>query len=110
MTQVPIDVMSRPFSCDRITFLMLPDGIFEIALGRQILNAYFTNSSATDLHNIEIFIESASDSGIVINPSTKVVKKLPSNAFTLISWVLGLDSVLLALLPSLYISVPCPSS
>ena len=83
---IPITVPNRPFSTDLITNLMLPDGIFEISLGKQRINAYFRNIGVTSTASSKIFIESASDPNIIVTATTHYVYNLIGGASTLLSW------------------------
>lgn len=83
---IPIDIINRPFSSDFITGLMLPDGIFESTLGRQQLNAHFTNKGNSTLSGLKIYVESASDIRIVIIPATHHVASLAGGAASLNTW------------------------
>ncbi|GLU55754.1 hypothetical protein Dfri01_52150 [Dyadobacter frigoris] len=65
---------------------MLPDGIFEATLGRQQLNAYFSNTGASTQTNLKIYVESTSHPGIIITPSTHTVGSLLAGASSLQSW------------------------
>jgi hypothetical protein len=83
---IPVDIINRPFASDFITGLMLPDGIFEATLGRQQLNAHFTNKGSSDLPALKIYAESTSHPGIVITPATHHVATLAGGAATLGAW------------------------
>ncbi|HEX2396462.1 MAG TPA: hypothetical protein VHI78_14030 [Bacteroidales bacterium] len=89
---IPIKINNRPFSTDFITGLMLPDGIFEASLGRQLLNAHFVNSGSFTLTDLTVYIESASHPGIVITPATHLVSGLVVGASTLQSWEIDVGS------------------
>ncbi|GAB3241247.1 hypothetical protein GCM10027346_36420 [Hymenobacter seoulensis] len=65
---------------------MLPDGIFETTLGKQRINAHFTNSGATALASSEIYLESVSHPGIVITPRTHFIASLNANASRVLAW------------------------
>jgi hypothetical protein len=71
-----IDILNRPFATEIITGLMLPDGVFETTLGKQKINAQFKNTGASTATNSQIYIESVSNPGIVITPSTFTVASL----------------------------------
>jgi hypothetical protein len=81
-----ITINNRPFASDYITGLMLPDGIFEATLGRQQLNAHFTNTAASAQAGLNIYAESASHPGILITPATHYVSSLSGGASSLQSW------------------------
>jgi len=62
-----VTVPNRPFSTEIITGLMLPDGIFESALGNQRLNAHFRNEDANSV-SVNVYVESVSDPRFVVTP------------------------------------------
>lgn len=75
---ISVAIPNRPFSSDAITGLMLPDGIFEAALGKQRLNAHFVNQAAT--MNGRVYLESVSHPGIVVTPATHHTTLVASGA------------------------------
>ena len=75
-----ISVPNRPFSTDIITGMMLPDGIFVATLGKQLINAHFTNSGASTVADSNIYLESVSHPGIVVTPNTHHASNLASGA------------------------------
>ncbi|PIW59936.1 hypothetical protein [Shewanella sp. CG12_big_fil_rev_8_21_14_0_65_47_15] len=79
-------IPNRPFSTEPITGMMLPDGIFEISLGKQRINAHFTNSGAAPVANATVYIESVSHPGIVITPATFPLNNVQSNVAHLFGW------------------------
>lgn len=81
-----INILNRPFATEIIIGLMLPDGIFETSLGKQRINAQFKNTDTSTVNVVKIYIESVSDPGIVITPSTHIVNGLASQATHLLSW------------------------
>lgn len=81
-----ISVPNRPFSTDIITGLMLPDGIFVATLGKQLINAHFTNSGASTVADSSIYLESVSHPGIVVTPNTHHASNLASGASRVLSW------------------------
>jgi hypothetical protein len=83
---IPIDIINRPFAVDFITGMMLPDGIFEATLGRQQLNAHFTNKGSSALSALKIYAESTSHPGVVITPATHYVSSLTGGASSLNAW------------------------
>ena len=83
-TSPSITVPNRPFSTESITGLMLPDGIFEAALGNQRLNAHFSNGDANPV-NVAIYVESVSDPRFVVVPQTYNVG-LPGGTSHLLAW------------------------
>jgi hypothetical protein len=82
-----ISIPHRPFGAELITGLQLPDGFFETSLGTQRINAYFQNTTGGVLNNIEFYIESVSDPGIIITPQTYILPSLPAGASRLNSWI-----------------------
>lgn len=89
---IPITVKNRPFASDYITGLMLPDGIFEATLGRQQLNAHFTNNGNSPQTNTNIYVESASHPGINITPATHYISSLNGGASSLESWEVDISN------------------
>jgi hypothetical protein len=65
---------------------MLPDGIFEASLGRQVINAHFQNAGASAATNVQVYVESVSNAGIVVQPRTHFVGPLAGGAARLLSW------------------------
>src|SRR5712691_7638521 len=87
----PITVPNRPFATDMITGLMLPDGVFEASIGNQWINAHFTNAGAATVANLNVYIESVSNPGIVVQPQTHVVSTLASGAAVLLDWAIDVS-------------------
>lgn len=81
-----ITVPNRPFSSELITGLALPDGVFETTLGAQRINAHFKNQGFAALSNVNVYVESVSDPGIVITPQTYPISSLANNASRLLFW------------------------
>ncbi|MCJ8166064.1 hypothetical protein MKJ04_14550 [Pontibacter sp. E15-1] len=81
-----ITIPNRPFSTEIITGLMLPDGIFETTLGKQRINAHFTNTGTGTIASSEIYLESASHPNIVVTPRTHFVSGMNGNASRVLSW------------------------
>lgn len=83
MTQFSIP--NRPFATELITDLMTPDGIFEATLGQQNINAHIRNDSVT-INNVQVYIESVSDPGIVVTPATYNLTSAATGVSHLFSW------------------------
>jgi len=81
-----ITIPNRPFATEPITGFMLPDGIFEVALGKQFLNAQFTSVGSAAATSIRIYVEGVSHPSIAITPFTHFVSNLESNAVRVLSW------------------------
>lgn len=79
-------IPNRPFSTEPITGMMLPDGIFEVSLGKQRINAHFVNGGAAPVTNATVYIESVSHPGIVITPATYPLNNAQSNVAYLFGW------------------------
>jgi hypothetical protein len=88
-----LTVPNRPFASDRITGLMLPDGIFEATLGKQILNAHFTNTSASPITDAAIYVEGASHPGVVVTPYTYQLNNFAGNKSLVLSWEIDVSAV-----------------
>lgn len=84
-------IPNRPFATEKITGLMVPDGLFEITLGNQRLNAHIRNDAGTALEGAEVYIEGTSDPGIGISPAVQPLGMLAPGASHLVSWDLDLS-------------------
>ena len=89
---IPVTVNNRPFASDYITGLMMPDGIFEASLGRQQLNAHFSNTGTTALSGLNIYIESTSHPGISVTPATHSVASLKAGTSALQNWEVNVSN------------------
>lgn len=78
-------IPNRPFASEPITGLMTPDGIFEVALGTQIINAHIMNNGAA-IDQVKVYIESISDPGIVLKPETHNIIHAATGVFHLFNW------------------------
>lgn len=88
-----ITIPNRPFASEIITGLMLPDGIFETSLGRQRINAHFSNNGATSVAGARVYVESASHPGIVVVPTTHTLSALAGGASRVLTWEADLTAV-----------------
>jgi hypothetical protein len=86
MAMTTLQIPNRPFASELITGLALPDGIFEIAFGQQMINAHFQNGGNAAVTNTRVYIESTSDPGIAIVPATQVIANLPQGGARVLSW------------------------
>jgi hypothetical protein len=86
MTTTPMAVQTRPFAIEPVTNVMLPDGIFDNALYKLRIACHYTNTSATDLTNVTLYLESIGDPGIVVTGQTYTFAKIPAGASVLVSW------------------------
>lgn len=78
-------IPNRPFATEPITGMMTPDGIFEVALGQQTINAHVQSSSGV-APNVQVYVESVSDPGIVVTPVTHFIANAAPNVPHLFSW------------------------
>lgn len=78
-------IPNRPFATEPITGFMIPDGIFEASIGKQTLNAHVRNDGASEA-NVQIYVESVSDPGIVITPATHFLSSAAGSVSHLFSW------------------------
>ncbi|SDX31986.1 hypothetical protein SAMN05444487_11419 [Marininema mesophilum] len=78
-------IPNRPFASEPITGLMTPDGIFEVSLGKQIINIHLINSGIA-VNQVQVYIESISDPGIVITAHTHDIAYADSEVSHLFSW------------------------
>lgn len=81
-----ISVPRRPFSSELFTGLALPDGIFETRIGTQRINAHFANTSGDAIAGLQLYVESASDPGIRIDPQTYNLASIAQSAERLLAW------------------------
>ena len=78
-------IPNRPFATEPITGLMTPDGIFEIAIGQQNINVHVQSSSGSAT-NIQVYVESVSDPGIVVTPATYSIGTASPGVPHLLNW------------------------
>jgi hypothetical protein len=78
-------IPNRPFATEPITGLMMPDGIFEASMGKQTINAHVRNGGSAEA-NVQVYIESISDPGIVITPATHFLTTAEGGVAHLFSW------------------------
>ena len=83
---LPVAITYRPFSVEKITGLMLPDGIFDGALTYQSINCYVTNTSQQDLTDVQVYLEGIGDPGIVPRSKTVQLPSLRAGEAALCSW------------------------
>jgi len=91
-------IPNRPFSTEPFTGLMMPDGFFEISLGKQRVNAHFTNNGAGPVNDVQFYIESVSHPGIVITPTTYYLGSAQSG----VSYLYGWDADFSACVPGIH--------
>jgi hypothetical protein len=77
-------IANRPFATEPATGLMTPDGIFEVALGQQTINAQVKNAGASA--GAQIYVESVDDPGIVVTPTTHDISPSVSGASQRFGW------------------------
>jgi hypothetical protein len=82
----------RPFACEQITGMMLPDGIFEASFGRLSLNLDVHNTSSQLAGGASIYIESVSDPGIVVSAYTFVLGALAPAAAQRLAWAVNVTA------------------
>src|SRR5262245_23778904 len=82
-----LSIPHRPFAVEPITGLMLPDGIFDTAIGRQSINLHIRNDSSSILRDVEIYLEGAGDAAIIISPRTIRVSQLDPGQTEHCSWI-----------------------
>jgi hypothetical protein len=87
MSQTPLQVLTRPFAIEPITQTMLPDGIFDNAIYRLDIACHYTNTSAKDLYNVTLYLESAGDPGIVFVAQTHHFARIPAGGSVQLRWL-----------------------
>lgn len=70
MASAPVEIPYRPYAVCPPTELMNPDGWFVVNMGAQYIEAVVRNTNAGELKNVRVYIESLSDPGIALTPST----------------------------------------
>lgn len=78
-------IPNRPFSTEPITGLMLPDGIFEASIGKQMINAHIKNTGGV-IPNVQVYVESISDPGIIVSPATIPLVNVQGGVSYLFNW------------------------
>jgi hypothetical protein len=86
MSAIPMQVLTRPFAVEPVTNIMLPDGIFDNAIYNLRVSAHFTNMSSAALTNVELYLESVGDPGIVPVARTFFFAAIPAGASVLVGW------------------------
>lgn len=86
MSATPIEILSRPFAIEPITNIMLPDGIFDNAIYNLQIAAHFTNMSGTAINNVNLYLESIGDPGIIPVAQTYFFDIIPADASVLVRW------------------------
>ena len=66
MSKTPVTIPGRPFALEPVSGIMLPDGIFDVAVGRLRLACHVTNDAPQDMHDVVIYIEGIGDTGIYV--------------------------------------------
>ena len=86
MTATPMQVLTRPFAIEPVTSIMLPDGIFDNAIYGLRISCHYTNTSAAALNNVQLYLESTSDPGIVPIARTWAFSTIPAGASVRVWW------------------------
>jgi hypothetical protein len=87
MAATPMTVEKRPFSVEPFTKTMLPDGIFDTALKKQLITCFFTNTSGAALNDVTIYLEGVGDPGIVPVAQTHHFAQVPAGASVRVAWL-----------------------
>ncbi|MEN2427972.1 choice-of-anchor X domain-containing protein [Chromobacterium vaccinii] len=82
----PLQVLTRPFAIEPVTSIMLPDGIFDNAIYQLRIAAHFTNTSASPLSNVTVYLESVGDPGIAPTAHTFTFPTIPAGGTVLLAW------------------------
>lgn len=86
MSATPMQVLTRPFAVEPITNIMLLDGIFDNALYNLRIACHYTNLSSAPLTNVNIYLESVGDPGIVPVAKTFHFASIPAKASVQVMW------------------------
>lgn len=87
MASTPMDILKRPFSVEYYTKVMLPDGIFDTALKKQLITCFYTNTSSSDLHDVSIYLEGVGDPGIIPVAKTHFFPEIKAGASVRVGWL-----------------------
>ncbi len=87
MAATPMTIQRRPFSVEPLTNIMLPDGIFDTAIYQQRITCYYVNTSGNELKDVNIYLESVGDPGIVPTSQTHFFSTIPAGASVRVSWL-----------------------
>lgn len=79
-TAAPVAIFNRPFAICPPTDMMNPDGFFVVNMGDQMIQAYITNQSTSNLNNVRVYIEGVSDPGVILFPEVKHVGDVPAGS------------------------------
>ncbi len=86
MSDTPMQVLTRPFAVEPVTGIMLPDGIFDNAIYILQIACHYTNQSNSALTNVQLYLESVGDPGIVPVARTFFFPSIPAGASVLVQW------------------------
>ncbi len=86
MTSAPLQVLTRPFAVEPVTNVMLPDGIFDNAIYTLRVACHYTNVSSSALTNVDVYLESIGDPGIVPVAKTFHFATIPAGGSVLVMW------------------------
>ncbi|MFT5719803.1 MAG: hypothetical protein ACI9W6_000091 [Motiliproteus sp.] len=86
-TNTPMAIKKRPFAVEPITNVMIPDGIFDTAIFSQRITCYYTSTSAVDLNEVSIYLESVGDPGIIPTSQTFFFPVIRPGAAVRVSWL-----------------------
>lgn len=82
----PLQINKRPFSVEPITGIMLPDGIFDTAIRRQLISAYVVNGSDITINKFWARIRDTADYTVIGVRQIEVLQPIPSGATKLLQW------------------------
>jgi hypothetical protein len=82
----PFRIDKRPFSVEPLTGMMLPDGIFDTCLKRQLLSVYVVNSSENRIDSFWARVRLSSNCIVTGPPEISVRYSLATGAATLLQW------------------------
>ncbi len=87
MAATPMAIRRRPFAVEPLTQIMLPDGIFDAAIFQQLITCFFTNTSDTALNDVEIYLESVGDPGILPTAQSHHFDQIAPGASVRLAWL-----------------------
>jgi hypothetical protein len=92
MSDTPMQVLSRPFAIEPVTGIMLTDGIFDNAIYDLQIGCHYTNQSTGAITNVQLYLESVDDPGVVPSAQTFFFPSIPAGASVLVRWAANFKS------------------
>lgn len=82
----PLGISKRPFAVEPLTGIMLPDGIFDVAISRLLISVYLENTSPNQINHFFARIHDTADYAVTGPREFQVRDPLVSGVSTLLQW------------------------